>query len=93
MGFPDYGFYIGLDDWKGSGHREIDPVNINDARKYIDWLSEVVNKKGRRQDENASDPVIIKEVVGKILAKVTAKTLENKKEQSAPICKRTIRRI
>ena len=28
----------------------------------VDWLSEVINKKGERKlDENASDPVIIKE--------------------------------
>lgn len=93
LDFPDYGFYIGLDDSKCSGHREMDPVNIDDARDYIDWLSEVINKRGRRQDENASDPVLIKEVVGKILAKVTAKKLENKEEQSAPIGKWKGRRI
>ncbi|MFC3355998.1 hypothetical protein [Sphingobacterium zeae] len=55
----------------------MDPINIDDGRKYIGRLSEAVNKKGRRQDENASDPVIIKKLVGKILTRVAAKTLEN----------------
>ena len=53
----------------------------------------MINKKARKQDENASDPVIIKEFVGKILAKITAERLENKKDQFAPICKGKGRRI
>lgn len=76
--FPDYGFYIGLDDSKGIGYREMDPVNIEDARSYIDWLSEVTKKNELKPDNSVSLPVKIKEVVGQILSDLTLKRQENK---------------
>jgi hypothetical protein len=82
LDFPDYGFYIGLDDSKSIGYRKMEPVNMEDARNYIDWLSEVTNKKGIQQDQSVSVPLPIKEVVGQILSEVALKRLENKKGQS-----------
>lgn len=35
--FPAHGFVIGLDDSKRSGGRKLVPVNIEDAKSYIDW--------------------------------------------------------
>ncbi|UMQ43134.1 hypothetical protein MKS83_05440 [Chryseobacterium sp. Y16C] len=82
LDFPDYGFYIGLDDSKNIGYRKMEPVNMEDARNYIDWLSEVTNKKGIQQDRSVSVPLPIKEVVGQILSEVALKRLENKEAQS-----------
>ncbi|SPZ94998.1 Uncharacterised protein [Sphingobacterium multivorum] len=76
LDFPDYGFYIGLDDSKNIGYRKMEPVNMEDARNYIDWLSEVTNKKGIQQDRSVSVPLPIKEVVGQILSEVALKGLE-----------------
>lgn len=82
LDFPDYGFYIGLDDSKSIGYRKVEPVNIEDARNYIDWLSEVTNKKDFEQDRSVSVPMPIKEVVGQILSEVALKRMENKDAQS-----------
>ncbi|WP_367331106.1 hypothetical protein [Sphingobacterium multivorum] len=82
LDFPDYGFYIGFDDSKSIGYRKMEPVNIEDARNYIDWLSEVTNKKDFEQDRSVSVPMPIKEVVGQILSEVALKRMENKDAQS-----------
>lgn len=82
LDFPDYGFYIGLDDSKSIGYRKMEPVNIEDARNYIDWLSEVTNKKDLEQDRPVSVPMPIKEVVGQILSEVALKRMENKDAQA-----------
>ena len=82
LGFPDYGFYIGLDDSKSIGYRKMEPVNMEDARSYIDWLSEVMIKKDLQQDKSASTPVTIKEAVGQILSEIASKRMENKTAQS-----------
>ncbi|WP_312715416.1 hypothetical protein [Sphingobacterium multivorum] len=82
LDFPDYGFYIGLDDSKSAGNRKMEPVNMDDARSYIDWLSEVTNKKHIQQDASVSVAVPIKEIVGQILSEVANKRMENKKAQS-----------
>ncbi|KKO89146.1 hypothetical protein AAW12_23735 [Sphingobacterium sp. Ag1] len=78
LDFPDYGFYIGLDDSKGIGYREMNPVNIEDAKSYIDWLSEVTKKNVLKPDSSVSLPVKIKEVVSQILSDLTLKRQENK---------------
>ncbi len=39
--FPEHGFIIGLDDSKSSGGRKGVPVNIEDAKTYIDWIVEI----------------------------------------------------
>lgn len=36
LDIPDYDFYIGLDDSKGSCDRKMDPDNIDNAREYSD---------------------------------------------------------
>ncbi|MDQ1805070.1 hypothetical protein RAH57_13815 [Chryseobacterium sp. CKR4-1] len=82
LDFPDYGFYIGLDDSKSIGYRKMEPVNMQDARNYIDWLSEVTNKKDIQQDRSVSVPLPIKEVVGQILSEVALKRMENKEANS-----------
>lgn len=82
LDFPDYGFYIGLDDSKNIGYRKMELVNMEDARNYIDWLSEVTNKKDIQQDRSVSVPLPIKEVVGQILFEVALKRMENKEAQS-----------
>ncbi|AZA82407.1 hypothetical protein C1637_08585 [Chryseobacterium lactis] len=82
LDFPDYGFYIGLDDSKSAGYRKMEPVNMDDARSYIDWLAEVTNKKDLQQDSSVSVPVPIKEIVGKILSEVGLRRLENTEAQS-----------
>lgn len=82
LDFPDYGFYMGLDDSKNIGYRKMEPVNMEDARNYIDWLSEVTNKKDIKQDRSVSVPLPIKEVVGQILSEVALKRMENKEAQS-----------
>lgn len=82
LDFPDYGFYIGLDDSKNIGYRKMEPVNMEDARSYIDWLSEVMIKKDLQQDKSASPPVTIKEAVGQILPEIASKRMENKTAQS-----------
>lgn len=82
LDFPDYGFYIGLDDSKSIGYRKMEPVNMEDARNYIDWLSEVTNKKDIQQDRSVSVPLPIKEVVSQILSEVALKRMENKEAQS-----------
>lgn len=84
LDFPDYGFYIGLDDSKSIGYRKMEPVNMEDARNYIDWLSKVTNNKGIEQGRSVSVPVPIKEVVGQILSEVALKRMENKEAQSLP---------
>lgn len=82
LDFPDYGFNIGLDDSKSAGYRKMEPVNMDDARSYIDWLAEVTNKKDLQQDASVSVPVPIKEIVGQILSEVALKRMGNKEEQS-----------
>ncbi len=82
LDFPDYGFYIGLDDSKSIGYRMMEPVNMEDARSYIDWLLEVPNKNDIAKDNSVSTPVTIKEVVGQILSEVASKRLENNEAQS-----------
>lgn len=82
LDFPDYGFYIGLDDSKSIGYRKMEPVNIEDARNYIDWLSEVTNKKDFEQVRSVSVPMPIKGVVRQILSEVALKRMENKDAQS-----------
>lgn len=82
LDFPDYGFYIGLDDSKNIGYRKMEPVNMEGARSYIDWLSEVMIKKDLQQDKSASPPVTIKEAVGQILSEIASKRMENKTAQS-----------
>jgi len=54
--FPENGFIVGLDDSKLSGGRESFPVNIDDAKGYIDWVVEV-----RRKDAElkANPPKVI----------------------------------
>jgi hypothetical protein len=81
LDFPDYGFYIGLDDSKSLGYRSMEPVNMEDARSYIDWLSEVTKEKKLHHDHSSSIPVTIKEVVRTILSEVNSKRLENKEAQ------------
>lgn len=88
LDYPDYGFYIGLDDSKSAGYRKMESVNMEDARKYIDWLSEVTNKKDIQKDKSVSVPKPIKEVVNQILSEVTLKRMENKNAQSALIIKK-----
>ncbi|RQO35321.1 hypothetical protein DBR39_18555 [Chryseobacterium sp. KBW03] len=82
LDFPDYGFYIGLDDSKSAGYRKMEPVNMDDARSYIDWLAEVTNKKDLQQDASVSVPVPIKEIVGQILSEVALRRLENNEAES-----------
>ena len=81
LDFPDYGFYIGLDDSKSSGYRKMEPVNMEDARSYIDWLSAVTNRKDLQHDNSNSMPVTIKEVVRTILSEVASKRHESKDKQ------------
>ncbi|WP_353148489.1 hypothetical protein [Chryseobacterium sp.] len=81
LDFPDYGFYIGLDDSKSIGYRKMEPVNMDDAKNYIDWLSEVTNKIEIQQDRSVSVPQPIKEVVCQILSEVALKRMENKEAQ------------
>lgn len=82
LDFPDYGFYIGLDDSKSTGYKKMEPVNMEDARSYIDWLVEVTNKKGIQVDKSVSVPVPIKEIVGQILSEVALRRMENNEAQS-----------
>ncbi|MEE6126052.1 hypothetical protein V2E39_01490 [Chryseobacterium arthrosphaerae] len=82
LDFPDYGFFIGVDDSKSTGSRKMEPVNMEDARIYIDWLSEVTNKKDIQKDRSVSVPMPIKEVVGQILSEVSFKRMENKDAKS-----------
>lgn len=82
LDFPDFGFYIGLDDSKSMGYRKMEAVNMEDARSYIDWLSEVMIKKDPQQDKSASTPVTIKEAVGQILSEIALKRMGNKAAQS-----------
>lgn len=50
--FPEYGFIVGLDDSKLSGRRQSFAHNMDDAKNYIDWVTEVrQGKKGNRQSE------------------------------------------
>ncbi|EFK36116.1 MULTISPECIES: hypothetical protein [Chryseobacterium] len=81
LDFPDYGFYIGLDDSKSAGYRKMEPVNMDDARGYIDWLAEVTNKNDLQQDASVSVPIPIKEIVGQILSEVALRRLENNEAQ------------
>lgn len=78
LDFPDYGFYIGLDDSKRTGYRKMEPINIEDARSYIDWLSEVTRKNELKPDNLVSLPVKIKEVVNEIMSELTLKRQESK---------------
>ncbi|MDN4011436.1 hypothetical protein QX233_03070 [Chryseobacterium gambrini] len=82
LDFPDYGFYIGLDDSKSAGYRKMEPVNMDDARGYIDWLAEVTNKNDLQQDASVSVPLPIKEIVGQILSEVALRRLENNEAHS-----------
>lgn len=82
LDFPDHGFYIGLDDSKNVGYRKMEPINMADARSYIDWLSEVTNKKDIVKDRSVSVPQPIKEIVDQILSEVAYKRMENKEAKS-----------
>lgn len=45
--FPENGFIVGIDDSKLSGRRRSFANNIEDAKNYIDWVTEVRHEKGK----------------------------------------------
>ncbi|MBT2621884.1 hypothetical protein [Chryseobacterium sp. ISL-6] len=50
--FPERRFIVGFDDSKMSGRRQSFAHNIEDAKNYIDWVTEVrQEKKSNRQSE------------------------------------------
>lgn len=57
--FPEYGYIVGLDDTKLSGHRETWPHNMEDAKSYIDWVVEVRQGKEAVKKEQEKKTIMI----------------------------------
>lgn len=57
--FPNYGFFIGLDDSKLSGRRKFVPHNMDDAKAYIDWVVDI------RQEQHENIPEQPEPKIGK----------------------------